>query len=172
MSEIRHTYTNLNGSKHANIIHVIKIWAASWQNQQNDCAPSEDSDQPGHPPRLIKVFDGRMKKAWVLSYLLSGQRRLIRLGRYPGWSESSLGAEPLCWFCHEMAHMLFYPSILIPSIHPSILCQNILVPIVLVPKCLGVFRGLVPIVFMLKRMCNTATNNVQNYQPHLVATES
>ena len=24
------------------------IWAASWQNQQNDCAPSEDSDQPGH----------------------------------------------------------------------------------------------------------------------------
>ena len=24
-SEIRHTYTNLNGSKHANIIHVIEI---------------------------------------------------------------------------------------------------------------------------------------------------
>ena len=21
-----------------------------WQNQQNDCAPSEDADQPGHPP--------------------------------------------------------------------------------------------------------------------------
>ena len=26
------------------------------QNQQNDCAPSEDSDQPGHPPSLIRVF--------------------------------------------------------------------------------------------------------------------
>ena len=26
------------------------IWAASWQNQQYDCAPSEDSDQPGPPP--------------------------------------------------------------------------------------------------------------------------
>ena len=24
------------------------IWAATWQNQQNECAPSEDSDQPGH----------------------------------------------------------------------------------------------------------------------------
>ena len=24
-SEIRHTYTNLNGSKHANIVHVFKI---------------------------------------------------------------------------------------------------------------------------------------------------
>ena len=32
------------------------IWAASWQNQQNDFAPSEDSDQPGYPPSLIRVF--------------------------------------------------------------------------------------------------------------------
>ena len=31
-------------------------WAASWQNQQNDCAPSENSDQLGHPPSLIRVF--------------------------------------------------------------------------------------------------------------------
>ena len=51
-------------------------WAASWQNQQNDCAPSEDSDQPGHPPSLIRVFAVRMKKSWVLSYPLSAQRRL------------------------------------------------------------------------------------------------
>ena len=52
------------------------IWAATWQNQQNGCAPSEDSDQPGHPPSLIRVFALRMKKAWVLSYPLSAQRRL------------------------------------------------------------------------------------------------
>ena len=32
------------------------IWAATWQNQQSDCAPSEDSDQPRHPPSLIRVF--------------------------------------------------------------------------------------------------------------------
>ena len=50
-------------------------WAASWQNQQNDCAPSKDSDQPGHSPSLIRVFTVRMKKAWVLSYPLSAQRR-------------------------------------------------------------------------------------------------
>ena len=30
------------------------------------CAPSEDSDQPGHPPSLIRVFAVRMKKAWLL----------------------------------------------------------------------------------------------------------
>ena len=51
-------------------------WAASWQNQQNDCMPSKDSDQPGHPPSLIRVFAVLMKKAWVLSYPLSAQRRL------------------------------------------------------------------------------------------------
>ena len=37
------------------------------------CTPSEDSDQPGHPPNLIRVFAVRMKKPWVLSYLLSAQ---------------------------------------------------------------------------------------------------
>ena len=51
-------------------------WAATWQNQQSDSAPSEDSDQPGHAPSLIRVFAVRMKKAWVLSYPLSAQRRL------------------------------------------------------------------------------------------------
>ena len=44
------------------------------------CAPSEDSDQPGHPPSLIRVFAVRMKIAWVFSYPLSARRRLIRPG--------------------------------------------------------------------------------------------
>ena len=52
-----------------------------------------DSDQPGHPPSLIRVITVWMKKAWFLSYSLSTQRRLIWLGGCPGWSESSLGAH-------------------------------------------------------------------------------
>ena len=52
------------------------IWAATWQNQQSECAPCEDSDQPGHPPNLIRAFVVRMKKPWVLTYALSAQRRL------------------------------------------------------------------------------------------------
>ena len=56
---------------------INRIWAATWQNQQNACAPSEDSDQPGHPPpSLISVFAVRMKKALVLSCPLNAQRRL------------------------------------------------------------------------------------------------
>ena len=41
---------------------VVYIWAVTRQNQQCGCAPSKDSDQPGHPPSL--------------SYPLSAQRRL------------------------------------------------------------------------------------------------
>ena len=83
----------------------FKIWAAMWQNQQKACAPSEDSDQPVHPPSLIRVLAVRMKKAWVLSYPLSTLWRLIRLGRCPGSSQSSLGAQSFCWFCHAQARL-------------------------------------------------------------------
>ena len=76
------------------------------------CAPSEDSDQPGHPPSLIIVFAVHMKKVWVLSYSISAQRRLIGLGRSPGWSESSLGAHAillvLSWGGSNLYHGLLW----------------------------------------------------------------
>ena len=56
------------------------------------CAPSEDSDQPGHPPSLIRVFAVRMKKALVLSYPLRALRRLGSDWADAQADESSLGA--------------------------------------------------------------------------------
>ena len=77
----------------AQALHALKIatlWAATGQNQQNECAPSEDSVQPGRPPSLIRVFAVRMEKHWVLSYSISGQRRL--------WSDWADQADlSLCW---------------------------------------------------------------------------
>ena len=68
--------------------------AAAWQNQTMICAPSEDSDQPGHPPSLIRVFAVRLKQQLVLSYPLSAQRRL--------WSADLRWAQmSCCWFGHE-----------------------------------------------------------------------
>ena len=67
-------------------------WAATWQNKQCGCAPSEDSDQPGHPP-VWSVFAPRMEKAWVLSYPLSAQRRL-----WSDWADVSdcrFGVSPV-----------------------------------------------------------------------------
>ena len=69
------------------------IWATTWQNQQCGCAPSEDSDQPRHPPSLIRVFAVRMKKAWVLSYLLSTQQRL-----WSDWADAQ--ADPSLRWVH------------------------------------------------------------------------
>ena len=83
-------------------------WATSWQNKQNDGAPSEDSDQPKHPPSLIRVFAVRMKKAWVLSYPLSAQRRL-----WSDWADAQADLRlrwahmPFCWFCHEATQLCF-----------------------------------------------------------------
>ena len=58
------------------------------------CAPSEDSDQPGHQPSMIRVFTVRMKKPRVLGYPMSAQgilwsdwagaQALIRQGGCPG----------------------------------------------------------------------------------------
>ena len=81
MRSYQHTTTNRSVKENSLLIcrHVDpekQIWAASWQNQQNDCAPSEDSDQPGHPPSLTRVFSVHRKKAWVLSYPLNTQWRL------------------------------------------------------------------------------------------------
>ena len=47
------------------------------------CAPNKDSDQPGHPSSLIRVFAVHMKKARVLSYPLSTQRR-----RWSDWGDA------------------------------------------------------------------------------------
>ena len=65
------------------------------------CVPSEDSDQPGHPPSLIRVFAVRMKKPWVLIYPLNAQQRL-----WSDWTHRSF-----CWFCHEVAHICWLLSV-------------------------------------------------------------
>ena len=88
-----------NRLSNVNSYHSLIIWAVSWQNQQSDCAPIEDSDQSGHPPTLIRVFAipdqpghlpslisifaVRMRKAWVFSYPLSAHRRL-----WSGWADA------------------------------------------------------------------------------------
>ena len=58
------------------------MWAASWQNQQNDCAPSEDSDQPGHPP----VWSVCTCVQWVAkgpSFLRADSEDSDQVGRMP-----------------------------------------------------------------------------------------
>ena len=46
-------------------------------------APSKDTDQPVHPPSLIRVFAVRTKKHWVLSYPLSALQDSDQTGWMP-----------------------------------------------------------------------------------------
>ena len=70
-----HSY-NLVGNTVPQLKLPITFEPAHDRTNKMTCAPSEDSDQPGHPPSLIRVFAVHMKKAWILSYPLSTQLRL------------------------------------------------------------------------------------------------
>ena len=74
------------------------------------CVPSEDSDQPGHLPSLLRVFAVRS-----ISYgpkLSSCGIYTDQTGRMPRLisAQSDLSLRwahmPFCWFCHEPAHMV------------------------------------------------------------------
>ena len=91
----------------ASFVNIILIWAASWDSQQNDSAPSEDSDQPGHPPSLTRVFAVRSMGSYGHKLSSCGQRKL-----WSDWADAQADLSlrwahmPFCWFCHEAAHIV------------------------------------------------------------------
>ena len=71
------------------------------------CAPSEDSDQPGHPPSLIKDFAVRSMGSYIRTHASScGQRRLCS-----DWANAHADLSlrwahmSFCWFCHAAAQL-------------------------------------------------------------------
>ena len=90
-----------------NTILCLRNWAASWQNQQNDCMPSEDSDQPGHLPSLIRVFAVHSMDSYGLK-LSSCRQQSLRSDWADVQADPSLRwvHMPFCWFCHDMAQMI------------------------------------------------------------------
>ena len=95
-------------------------------------APSEESDQTGHPPSLIRVFVVRMKKVWFLSDPLGAQRRLRSV-----WAEAQADLSlrwahmPLSWFCHVLAsfnsieYKLHTANILIRPVVAECACYSV-----------------------------------------------
>ena len=70
--------------------HIIYVtYRPSHDKTNKMTVSSEDSDQPGHPPSLIRVFAVCMKIVWFLSYPLSAQRRL--------WSDWADAQARLIW---------------------------------------------------------------------------
>ena len=95
----------------------MKIEPQHYKTNQMICAPSEDSDQPGHLPSLIGVSAVRLKQTWALSYPVSVQRRLwsdwvdaqADLRLWSDWADAQAdlslrwAQKSFCWFCHEVA---------------------------------------------------------------------
>ena len=66
-------------------------WACAWQNWQNDLCTSKYTDQPGHPPSLLRVF--AVCSMGSCGPNVSSAKTLIGLGRCPGWFGSLLGTQ-------------------------------------------------------------------------------
>ena len=99
----KQTYTELfleTNTIHKNDTILETRLASARQNLQNGmCA--QRRLRSAWASAKIWVFAFRMKKIWFLSYPLSAQRRLIRLGGCPGWSE----------FAGRTCHLLvFFPA--------------------------------------------------------------
>ena len=70
-------------------------------------APSEDSDQPRHPPSLTDrslrcALNGYLRTHF---FFIRITKSLIGLGGCQCWSESLLGEQSFCWFWHAVAQI-------------------------------------------------------------------
>ena len=81
--------------------------ACAWQNKQNDLCTPRDSDQPGYPPSLIRVFAVHSMGSWGPHASSCAQQRL-----WSDWANAQADLSlrcahmPFCWFCHAVAQMI------------------------------------------------------------------
>ena len=69
----------------AAVIQTTRKWAATWQNQQSDCAPTENSDQPGHQADLSLRWAHTHFVCFVMSRLKYNMYNDEIRGDFPGW---------------------------------------------------------------------------------------
>ena len=111
-----------------------------WYWAKIKATPSKDTDQPGHPPSVIRVFTVRMKKAWVLSYPLSASKDWSNWSRMPrliwvfagrtGHFVGSVVRRLTCSVSHGRhpqfcCFTLCYPDIQLVTVHPLIIMTRI-----------------------------------------------
>ena len=87
------------------ITYYTRYEPQHYKTNKMACAPSKDSDQPGHPPSLISLCCPHEETLGPYLPVERTAKTLIRLWVCPGWSKSSLGTQSFCWFCHAVAHM-------------------------------------------------------------------
>ena len=112
----------LHGNSILNIFSVKK-YIMFVQMRESRYEPRHDkNNKVSVHPAKTQITQRRLRSAWASpqsdqsllcaqwvvraqGFFMRTAKTLIRLGGCPGWSESLLGAQPQCWFCHVAAHM-------------------------------------------------------------------
>ena len=87
------------------IPQVLQFEPAHDKTYKTACAPSEDSDQPGNPPSLIRVLAVHSVGSLGPKLSSCGYRRL-----WSDWADAQADLSlrwahiPFCRFCHALAH--------------------------------------------------------------------
>ena len=74
------------------------------------CATSEDSDQPGHPASLIRVFVVRMKEHWSSATHKARSKDSNQSGWMPRLILGGGAHISFCLFCRAAAHMFLFQA--------------------------------------------------------------
>ena len=104
---------------------IFEIWAATWQNQQNNSASSEDSDQPGHPP-ICPIWSESSLFAWInlrsLATHWAHTEDSDQTGRMPLliWVFSDRTVILLCPATRKWRGIMLYPPKFWVSVRPSV----------------------------------------------------
>ena len=107
MVKVKYHDRDYQGPRLESITTLFYTYIPFWRFDKTNkiaCSSAETQISLGIRPVWL-FFAVRMKKAWVFNYPFKAQRRLIRLGGCPGWSESSRCANPFCWIWKEAAHL-------------------------------------------------------------------
>ena len=89
------TWLILKSRKCHHLDHEWYIWAASWQNQQNYLCAMRRLRSAWALPSLISLRYLQEESSGPSLPIERTAKTLIRLGRCPGWSESSLGVQSI-----------------------------------------------------------------------------
>ena len=88
---------------------VIKIWATSLQNKQNDfCTQRRLRSTWAYAQSNQSLHCLHEETLGPQLPIMGTAKTLIRLGGCPGWSESSVSAQSFCWFCHEAPQITMF----------------------------------------------------------------
>ena len=102
------------------VVHFSVSWFEPPHDKTNRMTfvPSEDSDQPGHPPSLIRVFAVCSVGSWWFNVSSCGRWRL-----WSDWADVQADLSlhwvhrSFCWFCHEAAHLYLNSQQINTSVH-------------------------------------------------------